>query len=270
MQEYFFENKTYYRTNEWKPDQTTVVFVHGVCGSSSAFWEFEKKLDNKYNILTYDLRGHGLSKRYREYSDYKIENFSKDLLELIEFLRIKKFVIISHSFGTFVALDFIQKHQELITGIIFLSPHYNASIMPKAKIVEPFLNFLSKMKFPMSTTKKRKHLDYLKDYPNTGDFNLRRIFADVSNTSLRGYLYVTKQAYKYNGENILKDIKVPTLIIHGKADTIFPVKWGILMSEKIQNAKIVLLENVCHELKDNMTTITKISDAMEGFLKKIK
>ena len=85
MKESFFDNRIYYRTNDWKSDRTTIVFVHGVCGSSSAFWEFEKKLGEKYNILAYDLRGHGLSKRYREYSDYKIENFSKDLLELVNY-----------------------------------------------------------------------------------------------------------------------------------------------------------------------------------------
>lgn len=267
MKELFFEEKgLYYRINDFKKDRPTLVFVHGVCGSSSAFWEFEKKLEGKYNILAFDLRGHGKSKRFRNYDDYKIENFSEDLLELVNSLNIKKFVLISHSFGAFVALDFIGKHQDRLTGIIFLSPHFNASIMPEAKMVKPFLNFFSKIKFPISATKKRKHLDYLRDYPNTGDFNLRRTFADVSNTSLRVYLYVTKQSYSFNGENILKDIHVPTLIIHGKADTIFPVKWGMLMASKIPNAKIVLLENVSHELKDSMVTISKIESAMEDFL----
>ena len=99
---------------------------------------------------------------------------------------------------------------------------------------------------------------------------MRRTFADVSNTSLRVYLYVTKQSYSFNGENILAKIHVPTLIIHGKKDTIFPVKWGMLMASKIPNSKIVLLENVSHELKDSMITISKIANAMEDFLKEIK
>lgn len=268
--ENIFNNKIYYRTNAFNKGRLTLVFVHGVCGSSSAWWEFEKKLENKYNILAFDIRGHGKSKRFYKYEDYKIENFSNDLLGLVQYLKIKKFVLISHSFGTFVSLDFIRAHQDYLQGIIFLSPHYNASMMPEAKIVEPFLNFFSKIKFPISKNKKRKHLNYLKDYPNSGDFNIRRTFADVSNTGLRVYLYVTKQAYEYNGENILKDIKVPTLIIHGVKDKIFPVKWGMLMAEKIPNAKIVLLENVSHEIKDSIITISKINNIMEEFLKEIK
>ena len=270
MKESYFDKKIFYRTNQWQPNRVTIVFVHGVCGSSSAFWEFEKKLGDKYNILAYDLRGHGLSKRYREYSDYEIKNFSNDLLELVNYLKIDKFVIISHSFGTFVSLDFIAKYQDRLRGIIFLSPHYNFSLMPEAKMAKPILSLAVKIKFPISETKKRKQLDYLKDYPNSGDFNLKRTYADISNTGLRPYLYVARQIYSFDGEKTLANIHVPTLIIHGKADTIFPVKWGISMSEKIPNSKIVLLENVCHELKDSMVTITKITNAMEEFLKEIK
>jgi pimeloyl-ACP methyl ester carboxylesterase len=142
--------------------------------------------------------------------------------------------------------------------------------MRKAKIARPILNLLTKIRFPISKTKKRKQLDYLKDYPNSGDFNLRRTYADISNTGLRPYLYVVKQIYSFDGENILGNIHIPTLIVHGKTDTIFPVKWGISMSKKIPNSKIILLENVCHEIKGNMTTITKITNTIEEFLKEIK
>lgn len=270
MKEYYWKEKgLYYRKNDFKENQITLVFVHGVCGSSSAFWEFEKKLEGEYNILSFDIRGHGKSKRYREYDDYKIENFSNDLLGLVDYLKIKKFVLFSHSFAAFIALDFISKHQDCLEGIVFLSPHYNASVIPESKIAKPFIDFFSKIRFPISNTKKRKHLDYLRDYPNTGDFNLRRTFADVSNTSLRVYLYCLKQSYAFDGEHILKDIHVPTLIIHGKEDTIFPVKYGIMMAEKIPGAKIVLLDNVSHELKDSMVTINKISAPIQDFLKTI-
>ena len=52
-----------------------MVFVHGVSGSSSAWWPYEKIFENKYNILTFDIRGHGKLKKFPNYSDYKIKNF---------------------------------------------------------------------------------------------------------------------------------------------------------------------------------------------------
>ena len=67
MKEHFFEDRIYYRTNEFKSDRLTLVFVHGVSGSSSAWLPYEKIFENKYNVLTYDIRGHGLSKKYPHY-----------------------------------------------------------------------------------------------------------------------------------------------------------------------------------------------------------
>ena len=269
MTEQIFDNKLYYRTNEWKPEKITLVFVHGVCGSSSAWWEFEKRLTDKYNILTYDIRGHGKSKRFTEYDDYKIENFGSDLYELVNFLNIEKFVIISHSFGSFIALDFIEKHSEYLKAAIFLSPNYNAYLIPEVRTAKPFINLLSKIKFPIRTTKERRHLDYLVNYPNSGDFNIRRTIADISNTSLRVYLYCVKQLYSFDGEEILGKINFPTLIIHGKEDTIFPIKYGELMASKIAGSKMIKLDNVCHEIKDNLVTIDKIYNEMEYFLKSL-
>ena len=269
MTESIFENKIYYRTNEFDANKLTLVFVHGVCGSSSAWWEFEKKLTDKYNIVAMDIRGHGKSKRFTEYDDYKIENFSNDVLELVNFLNIKKFVLISHSFGSFISLDFIDKHPEYLKASIFLSPNFNAGIMPEAKMVKPFFNLISRIKFPISKTKERKHLDYLKDFPNSGDFNLKRTYADVSNTSLRTYLYCMNQAYSFNGEEVLSKINFPVLIVHGKKDSIFPIKYGELMASKIASSEIVKLDNVSHELKDSLITIEKISSAMKDFLGKL-
>lgn len=269
MAELIFDNKIYYRMNEWRPEKLTLVFVHGVCGSSSAWWEFEKKLTNDYNLVAMDIRGHGKSKRFEEYDDYKIENFSSDVLELVNYLNIKKFVLISHSFGSFISLDFIEKHNEYLTAAIFLSPNFNAGIMPEAKMVKPFFNLISKIKFHISKTKERKHLDYLKDYPNSGDYNLKRTYADISNTSLRTYLYCMNQIYSFDGEKVLSKINFPVLIVHGKKDSIFPIKYGEMMAEKIPNSKMVKLDNVCHELKDSMITIDKISNAMREFLKKL-
>ena len=91
MQEHYLDkDKIYYRTNEFKPGRLTLVFVHGVSGSSSAWFNYEPIFENKYNILIYDIRGHGLSKKYPNYEDYAIKNFANDLAALVKYLQIKK------------------------------------------------------------------------------------------------------------------------------------------------------------------------------------
>lgn len=249
MKEFFFaQKKLYYRMNEFIAVRPTLVFVHGLSGSSSAWLLYEKELQNVCNILSFDLRGHGKSEKPRAYSEYRIEKFAEDLDELVEFLHLKDFVLISHSFGCFVALAYLRKRQEKVLKAIFLAPNFSTKGMMGAKIISPFLSVgISLAKYFPFSARARGHVDYTR-HSKSGDWNIRRMFADIRNTGLRAYLYATRQSYDFDGEDLLGKITIPTLIVHGKKDTIFPVRYGVLMAGKIKGSKLVLLEDADHVL----------------------
>lgn len=266
MQEFFFQKRgIYYRKNEFNPENKTLVFIHGVSSSSSAWDLYEKKFETKYNILSLDLRGHGKSLKYENFDDYQIQNFASDIYELLKELHIEKSILISHSFGTLVALEFMVLHQDMLTKVIFLSPNYNMKGRFLSKILRPLLKITSLLSiFPFSP-KPKNHIDY-EVYKNTGDWNIRRLFTDIRNTGLRVYLYCIRQSYTFDREKFLKEIKIPTLIIHGKKDTISPVSSSICMAEKIKNSELHLLENANHVLVLN--NFTEVSILIEEFIRK--
>ncbi len=247
MREFFLEKRgIYYRRNECDQDRPTLVFIHGVSGSSSAWLPYEKGLDKAYNIISIDLRGHGKSSRPERYEDYAIEEFSEDVYELLCHIGIKKCILISNSFGSLVALAFIAKHQDMISATIFIGPHFAVGKMLSARLIKPFLMLAIKVKPSFSSSALHGgHIDYSK-YKNTGDWNVRITIANIKNTGLWSYLYTTAQSYAFNGENDLKNITVPSLIIHGAKDTIFPLKYGVIMAKAIPNAKIVVLDDIDH------------------------
>jgi len=265
MKEYFFEDRIYYRTNEFKSDRLTLVFVHGVSGSSSAWLPYEKIFENKYNILTFDIRGHGQSKKLPHYSDYEIKHFANDLHNLILYLNISKFVLISHSFGTLIALEYIKLYRENVMANILLSPVADLEKGLMAKIVRPALK-LSKIfsLFPFNP-KSGRHVDYSK-HQNSTDWDIKRNLADMKNTTLRIHLYVLRQSLALQQEYFLEKIKVPTLIIHGEKDTMAPVKNAIFLSKKIKNSKLVLIPGTDHIVALN--NVKEVSEAMEFFIEK--
>jgi len=268
MKEYYFkEDHIYYRKNDFQPDRKTLVFIHGVSGSSSAWLPYEDKFSKEYNVLTYDIRGHGKSHRYKKYEDYKIDKFSQDLYDLVNFLKIEKFILISNSYGVFIHLDFISKYKNYVEASIFLGPHFNINKMPSAKIFKLFLNIIAKIKFPIFSKKVRKNLDYSK-YINTGDFNIPRTIADVSNTSLQVFLMCTKQSYSLDYENLLGSINMPVLIVSGEKDKIFPIEYAQTMAQKIPNAKIVAIKNTDHIIVLN--NYKEVSRAIEEFVGNLK
>ena len=139
MKEYLLEDKgIYYRKNEFELNKKTVVFIHGVSGSSSAWAPYEEKFQNDYNILSFDLRGHGKSKKFNKHNDYKIKHFAEDLNFLVQYLKIEKFIIVSHSFGAFVALEFLKNYGQAVTSSVFLSPSYNM----KGRFLSSFLEVI--------------------------------------------------------------------------------------------------------------------------------
>jgi pimeloyl-ACP methyl ester carboxylesterase len=269
MKEFFFEKRgIYYRQNDFKPKRLTLVFVHGVSGSSSAWLACERAFEKNYNVLSFDLRGHGKSVRLLKYEDYAISKFSEDLFELLKHCGIKKCVLISNSFGTFVALDFIGKYQKMISSTIFIGPHFAIGKMKSARLVKSLLALAVKInpESPASKNSIGKHVNYSK-YVNTGDWNIRRTIADVGNTGLWIFLYAMAHAYDFDGENILSGIKVPTLIIHGAKDTIIPLKYGAMMADKIKNSKFVVLDDIDHIIVLNRSE--KVIEIMKNFLKTV-
>lgn len=265
MNEQFFEERgIYYRSNKFRPDISTLVFIHGLSGSSSAWKMYEKYFDNKYNLLSLDLRGHGKSFKSKKFEDYSIHNLSEDVRDLLRYLKINKVVLISHSFGALIALDFLSRYEDVVEKAVFLSPNYFVNKRALARLSKPFFMILSGIIgiFPFSR-KSGYHVDY-DNYQNTGDWNLRRMFADISNTGLRVYLYCTLQSYIPNYEDLVETIQVPVLLVHGEKDTIFPASNSIEMNNKIKDSKLIVLPMADHIVVLN--NFVEVSQAIERFI----
>ena len=263
MQEYLFNNEIYYRTNEFKSGRATLVFVHGLSGSSSAWLPYEKIFENKYNLLSFDIRGHGKSKKFPKYADYEIKNFAEDLEALVSYLNIKKFVLISHSFASLIGAEYIKLYQENISAAVFLSPIFDLEKTFLSKIGRFILGLSKIFDWLPFVPQSGSHIDYAK-FPNSTDWSLKRCYADVSNTTLRAYSYCLKHSLRPEQEYFLEKIKVPTLIVHGVKDTMSPAKNSIAISKKITNSKLVLFDNADHIVVLN--NIKEVSDAIESFI----
>lgn len=268
MQGHLLENRIYYRTNEFKIGRPTLVFIHGVSGSSSAWFPYEKIFEEKYNILSYDIRGHGLSKKYPNYGDYKIANFRQDLNELIEYLKIEKFILITNSFAGLIALDYLKSHKEKVVANIFTSPEIYLQEGFLANIVRPILfiitNILKKLPF---NPKPRGQVDYSKHIGST-DWDIKRNWADMKNTGFRAHFFTLRQSLEKNQKYELDKISVPTLIIHGERDTMVSMKNTIRMSKEIKNSKFLIVPNADHNTVHN--AVKEMTEAITSFLEGIK
>lgn len=265
---YFQQDKIYYRINDFKPDRKTLVFMHGVAGSSSAWLPYEKIFENKYNILIFDMRGHGMSKKFPKTSDYEIKKFADDLHELVEHLNITKFILISNSFSAQIALEYIKLYRDTVLANIFTSPE----IFVKEKWIQKILQLIFKVLtvfvgFLPFNSKPRGHVDYSK-HKNSTDWNLARNWADIKNTGIHTHLYCLEKSFELGKKYDLQKINAPTLLIHGEKDTMVPIKNALLMSKEIKNCQFISIPKIDHNTVHN--AVKEMSEAIESFVEKQK
>ncbi len=260
------KEKIYYKKNDFKPGSQTIVFVHGLSGSSSAWNFYEKALKKTKNIISIDLRGHGKSFRPRNFSDYSIKNSCEDLYNIIRKEKISDFIIISHSFGNLITFEFMKNYNNLVKGLILVSPDASPGKRISSYLISPFLKSIGLLlHFPIYK-KKGGHIDY-KRFIGTGDWNIRRSLADINNTGIRSYVFSTINAQSFNAKNSLNKINIPTMIIHGKKDTIFPISRGLMVHNGIKNSKFKIFEKADHIIVLNERK--KLLEEIRNFIKLI-
>jgi pimeloyl-ACP methyl ester carboxylesterase len=245
----------------------TLVFVHGVSGSSSAWLPYEKIFENKYNILTFDIRGHGKSKKFPNYSDYELKHFADDLHELVTHLKIQRFILISNSFAGLIALEYIKLYGETVLANVFTSPEIYLNAGLRAKILRSILKLSAIVGLLPFNPKPRGHVDYSK-FKNSTDWDIKRNLADLKNTTLRVQLYCLRQSLIPGQKYDLDKINVPTLIMHGEKDSMVLIKNSIMMSQRIKDSEFVSIPNVDHNTVHN--AVKEISETMESFIEKHK
>jgi len=96
----------HYRTHELGPEQDWVVFVHGAGGSSSIWFKQAKEFRKHFNVLMIDLRGHGrsagLSEAGRVNRKYTFQDIGREILEVLDHLRIQAAHFVGISLGTII------------------------------------------------------------------------------------------------------------------------------------------------------------------------
>lgn len=264
MTDFFFEERgLFYRKNEFIEGRQTLVFIHGLSGSSSAWLPYETFFISTHNLLFLDLRGHGKSLKPSRREDYALSYSVTDVNALLNQLHIEKCILISHSFGVLVALSFIAVHPEKVSRTVFLSPVaelQDTTFFPIVRLLAKAGSVVFRL-LP-SHQNRYGHVDY-RLFLHTGDWNILRIMADIRITTIRTYFYCLAHLYVRNYDELWKQVHIPTLIIHGKKDSIIPTIHAVHMAEKIADSKLVLLEEANHVIVLN--NVPEVAQYLRNF-----
>ncbi len=91
-----------------------VILIHGYNANSDLNWRLPgilPKLQSHFRVIAMDVRGHGLSDKPHDASQYGIETVN-DVQRLMDHLKIPKAHLVGYSMGGFITLKFMAVHPE--------------------------------------------------------------------------------------------------------------------------------------------------------------
>lgn len=93
-----------------------VVFTHGACVDHRSFDPHIPIVAKEYRVLTWDVRGHGLSQPVGQ--PFSIPLAVEDLLALLDKLDCPKAVFVGHSNGTYITQELAYRYPERVQAVV--------------------------------------------------------------------------------------------------------------------------------------------------------
>jgi pimeloyl-ACP methyl ester carboxylesterase len=114
-----------------EPHPHKLVFLHGVMGSAANWRRVIPAFEDKFQVLSYDQRGHGWS--FKPATGYSPEDYSLDLKMILDELNWNKISLVGHSMGGRNALHFAQKYPQRVEALVIedIGPEGNIAAMKK-------------------------------------------------------------------------------------------------------------------------------------------
>jgi pimeloyl-ACP methyl ester carboxylesterase len=107
----------YWRTGGDKPP---MVLAHGSSDNGLCWTALAKELEDRYDVIMPDARGHGLSDPGGESDPADVQ--ADDLHGLIQELKLTKPIVMGHSMGASAAISFAAKYPDVPRAVILEDP----------------------------------------------------------------------------------------------------------------------------------------------------
>ncbi len=202
-----------------------LVFLHGWGQNIEMMEPLAKHFKEHYNYLILDLPGFG--KSMEPSSSFSTNDYVQFLNDFLNALKIKKVILIGHSFGGRIALLYasLYKCEKLVV------------------LAGPYVPEVTKLSWQTKLYKKLKKIYGLKwlakimqkrlgstDYNNASPI-MREVLVKAINTNL---------------EEDVKKISCPTLLVWGDNDTAVPIKRAYELKNLIKDSGLVIYNGASH------------------------
>jgi long-chain acyl-CoA synthetase len=202
--------------------EKTIMFVHGYAGCAET-WEYQiNHFSRTHRVIVPDLRGHGQSDA--PFSRYTMSEMVSDLNDITHHLKLpEKFVLVGHSFGGSICLEYANAYQERLEQLVLVA---TAGEFPLTRPILWLYRLPTAFYRPLWRFRPRWNSEV-------------HVFKRMAINNL----------HHWKAWPLLENIHVPTLVITGERDRFFPRYVFDDLSKKIPNAELYDIGGAKHKVQ---------------------
>ena len=234
--------------------------------------------DAGFRVIRFDNRDIGLSDKFDHWgrvnlataalrytlglklrAPYTLDDMAQDAVGLLDALRIERCHIVGASMGGMIAQIIAAKHPGRVASLTLIMTSAGARRLP-GPTLRARRALLSRPKNPRDPASIIEHGSQTfkviasPGYP-THDEAIRARIARALGRSFHPHgvgRQLLAVAAASDRTPLLSNITAPTLVIHGRADSLVPVANGIDLAKRIPNARLELIDGMGHDLPDGL------------------
>jgi len=220
-----------------------IVLLHGFLESKAIWEDFTEKLCCEFTIIAIDLPGHGGSPVID--GTHTMQLMAETVKAVLDAESIHSTIIVGHSMGGYVALQFASDYPEIIKGLVLFHSHAAADSEQVLEDRRRTINIV-----------KQNHVGFIRHFiPLLFDQKyVEKHAADIQNlqeqatamSSEAVIAAISGMSRRSDQLNFLLLTEIPVLFIVGKQDSRIPFQQVLAQAVIPSHSEILILENVGH------------------------
>lgn len=216
-----------------------LVLLHGLSTDKNAFVTSIAELAKDYRVILPDLLAHGDNQALQD-GDYSIGGQVAFLNQLFDSINVRSFVIGGNSMGGHIATAYTYTHPEKVKGLIAVNA--TGMQLENESVYQPFPDTIDR-DFFKSTFSSLFVTPPNFPAPIVG-FMLDQLNAKVPVLNSLVDQVQASDDFRLNEKAQL--IRVPSLIVWGKQDTLTPLAYAEKFNTQLANSKLVVVDQAGH------------------------
>lgn len=224
-------------------DGRAVIFVHGFPLDRSMWGDLTSTLTGWRRIAP-DLRGMGMSDAPA--SRYSMAEYADDLAALLSLLNVDAAVMCGFSMGGYVALEFLRRYPEKVSGLILLNTRADSDDDDAKRRRDEMISSVQSdgvavleelMVHRLVAPNSLQTMPHLKQ-------RLRKMIQGHAPVGVVGALEAMKA--RCDSTDLLPHIEVPTLVVAGKEDRLISFESSKSLADAIPGAHFTVIAEAGH------------------------